>query len=775
MRLFEDDAEFFSDAQTPTSLPVSHDVNNDKTLTQSSTDEHNGGESLMRGEATGKGLSSIVGESPALASVSLGPSFLIKLLILLIPMLAFVGFYTYSQVKGATFIGKTLDEGENLERGLVGHWTFDGGDMTTATATDMSGTGNDAVVQGEITRVIGKNGQAIKTDGVTQYLNAGSASSVDNMAQITVVMWVKPVAANITTWFLSKNSAGTGWQFSNAVGGIGFSINFSGVTGSWTTQNNSLSTNNWYQIAISYDSTSTSNDPIFYINGQRITNVSEISTPSGAVVTDAASNMSICQNMTFGQTSNVYICDDVRVYNRILTAKEVERLYKLGEGSKVNVTATTTGATGLVGHWTFDGPDLTTATATDKSGRGNHGALANGPRPTIGKLGQGLLFTLDPVPSTAQYIQAGSATVLDDINELTVTAWIKPGTSPASDYIVTKGLGIAGWAFRYTDAIRFVRQFSGPDGDWQTDYQTIVPGEWTFVAVTYNKSSASNLPVFYINGVSTTPVVFGTPSGSASTDASYNLYIGNRNDGQGPFDGVIDDVRIYNRILTADEIADLYTGTTGSVAGICGTGGVRDADGNTYGIVQIGTQCWLDRNMNVGTRVNAATTQTNNGTTEKYCYDDTASNCTDNHPKRPDGGLYQWNEAMQYSTTEGAQGICPSGWHIPTHDEFTSLERTVCTSSSCATDFPYDTTTTGARGTDEGTKLKPNGTSLWEGNLTGNSFGPGFSDRSFEGYYWSSSQNGTSGRVRQLSSGSLQVIRGSVLKTIGFSVRCIKD
>ena len=55
--------------------------------------------------------------------------------------------------------------------------------------------------------------------------------------------------------------------------------------------------------------------------------------------------------------------------------------------------------------------------------------------------------------------------------------------------------------------------------------------------------------------------------------------------------------------------------------------------------------------------------------------------------------LYQWNEAMQYSSTPGAQGICPAGWHIPTHDQFTTLERSVCTSGSCATDFPYDITT----------------------------------------------------------------------------------
>ena len=56
---------------------------------------------------------------------------------------------------------------------------------------------------------------------------------------------------------------------------------------------------------------------------------------------------------------------------------------------------------------------------------------------------------------------------------------------------------------------------------------------------------------------------------------------------------------------------------------------------------------------------------------EKYCYDNNPSNC-DIY-----GGLYQWNETMQYTITQGVQGICPPGWHIPTDDEWKILEGTV--------------------------------------------------------------------------------------------------
>ena len=57
----------------------------------------------------------------------------------------------------------------------------------------------------------------------------------------------------------------------------------------------------------------------------------------------------------------------------------------------------------------------------------------------------------------------------------------------------------------------------------------------------------------------------------------------------------------------------------------------------------------------------------NNGTIEKYCYRDDTANCTKY------GGLYKWNEAMAYDTTNGAKGICPTGWHIPTKAEFDTL------------------------------------------------------------------------------------------------------
>ncbi len=101
--------------------------------------------------------------------------------------------------------------------------------------------------------------------------------------------------------------------------------------------------------------------------------------------------------------------------------------------------------------------------------------------------------------------------------------------------------------------------------------------------------------------------------------------------------------------------------------------------GESYPTVKIGTQCWFAENLNVGTRVSGSSNMSNNGTIEKYCYDNSESNCNTY------GGLYQWDEMMAYSTTQGTKGICPSGWHLPRDSEWYTLENYLATRKSFCT------------------------------------------------------------------------------------------
>lgn len=155
----------------------------------------------------------------------------------------------------------------------------------------------------------------------------------------------------------------------------------------------------------------------------------------------------------------------------------------------------------------------------------------------------------------------------------------------------------------------------------------------------------------------------------------------------------------------------------------CGPGvTVTDRDGYVYSTIEIGTQCWMKENLKTKTKSDGNPLKTGVGWycasgspcaypgstywfSDRFCMNGGLNSECDMGQ-----GVYTWYAAMDVSFSdptppEGSQGLCPNGWHIPTHDEFTTLERNVCTSSTCATDFPYNNTTIGSRGTNEGSTL----------------------------------------------------------------------
>ncbi len=213
------------------------------------------------------------------------------------------------------------------------------------------------------------------------------------------------------------------------------------------------------------------------------------------------------------------------------------------------------------------------------------------------------------------------------------------------------------------------------------------------------------------------------------------------------------------------------------------SGGPISYDGQTYQTVIIGTQTWMAENLNIGTMINSTNggtnsdgEQTDNSTIEKYCYYNTPTYC-DTY-----GGLYQWNEMMQYVTAEVAQGICPTGWHIPTDAEWKTMEIYLGMSQAQAD-------ATGWRGVDEGGKLKETGITHWASPNTGATNSSGFkglpgglrsSDASFlyltgSGRFWSSNTLGSDAWVRFLIYSGTQVRRDYDDQAFGISVRCLKN
>jgi uncharacterized protein (TIGR02145 family) len=185
-------------------------------------------------------------------------------------------------------------------------------------------------------------------------------------------------------------------------------------------------------------------------------------------------------------------------------------------------------------------------------------------------------------------------------------------------------------------------------------------------------------------------------------------------------------------------------------------------DGQLYKVVKIGAQWWFAENLNFGKRISGKN-QTDNDTIEKYCYNDSESNC--NYC----GGLYQWNEMMQYTTTESTQGICPDGWHIPSDSEFKELEIYLGMSQATA-----DLTNTW-RGSPIGTMMKVGGSTGFDDKLCGRRpSGGGYYFMGSYGYPYTSTQFGNNAWRRCLGSSATDVGRWNTFtKDYAFSLRCV--
>ncbi len=203
----------------------------------------------------------------------------------------------------------------------------------------------------------------------------------------------------------------------------------------------------------------------------------------------------------------------------------------------------------------------------------------------------------------------------------------------------------------------------------------------------------------------------------------------------------------------------------------CGQPFADARDGKTYNTVLIGTQCWMAQNLNVGTRINGVMDQTNNNTIEKYCYNDLDANC-DIY-----GGLYQWDEVMNYTTSSnsspsGRAGICPGGWLVPSDADW--LQLTIFLGGTAAA----------------GGAMKETGTLHWASPNTGATNSSGFtglpggfrqtsgtlSSLSYMGYFWSSTEgSSTTAWSRYLNNGYTNLYRYAYAKMDGFAGRCIKD
>lgn len=155
----------------------------------------------------------------------------------------------------------------------------------------------------------------------------------------------------------------------------------------------------------------------------------------------------------------------------------------------------------------------------------------------------------------------------------TYMAWINAySAGELTGQIFDKGFLSGGFFYVYprdeTLELNFYRSFSSTNGQW---YANIVlnTNQWAHAAVTFDSDSDTNAPLFYQDGilVGTNELAGGAPTGTRTTDAGDNLYIGNNAADSRTFDGKIAYANVYDQILSIEEIQYAMRRPTGIAQG----------------------------------------------------------------------------------------------------------------------------------------------------------------------------------------------------------------
>ncbi|MDP0500592.1 MAG: LamG-like jellyroll fold domain-containing protein [Verrucomicrobiota bacterium JB022] len=213
---------------------------------------------------------------------------------------------------------------------------------------------------------------------------------------------------------------------------------------------------------------------------------------------------------------------------------------------------------GLLAHWTFD--DTGSATAIDATGNGHDAMLVGGAEQVADGMKYGALRTYDA--------DDGAIWTSTDSPQITITAWVKPGSEtvfPQNPRVVeTNGYRFFVSYDEYKVDLVFEQDFKTGGGQARAKWRIVLPYNyaetWMHVGVSFDRTNVANAPTFYVNGAPETKILDHVPPPAAGNAIGYSFRasIGNNPQLYRGYQGYIDEIRIYNRILSGSEVNDIY-------------------------------------------------------------------------------------------------------------------------------------------------------------------------------------------------------------------------
>lgn len=471
---------------------------------------------------------------------------------------------------------------------LVGHWGFDSVSGSNQ-FFDLSGYGNTATAANDGWELVaGTNRNALDLHATenTTVLASGSGS-LNRTGQVTYAAWIMDGPADGRKYIAGKNGKLFTLERDNQ------RLCFELYSGAYAASCSSYNFEpwKWYHVAMTFDDPS--NTLRFYVDGVRI------GTNTVTEVLSAAPGDAFYVGDGNG-AYNLARLDDLRVYDGVLSDQDIRTLYNMtpcpggptGAGVEAEMFfnrtyrvmqycngsqwvsmgkdasalhGTTAG--GLVGWWGLD--ETAGGTAVDQTGNNNltYTGISASSETHSGPVGSAI--NISTGEGNGRYI--GSNTISSDLTGLrtfTVSAWVNATSDPAT----TAALGIVEipGIFRLqksatSDRLGFIAEgWTTPGG--RLSAATGMYNSWTHVVVVYSYDDpVGTNPRFYVNGVSSAASGSTPPAGTYVPSPSTILQIGNRSGAaNASFQGMIDDVRIYNYALSEDEITELYQSSDGS-------------------------------------------------------------------------------------------------------------------------------------------------------------------------------------------------------------------
>lgn len=432
--------------------------------------------------------------------------------------------------------------------GLIAYWSFE--DATGTIATDFSGNGHTGTLHAMEVEdwVTGRRGRALQLDGVAEYVDTAFSPSIDftTSDSFAFSVWYRPATTTGTHYIMQFDNPDLIHLYQNGTSAI-FRIRSDAGSLSTATATNVFTAGQWYHLVGVRDVAS--DTVILYVNGVE-----------KASATDQSTATITMPSLHFGRQSTTFTngtIDEIRIYNRLITSTEAAALFNSGI---VKIKFSLEGPTdGLIGFWTFNGDKVTATTVADSSGNGTTGTIVGSPKPVLGKNGQAFYF-----PGSGSYIDFGLPAVLDiNTSAVTLSAWVKFGNigTAAAGGIISKGEN-ASFLPQYTlqkqSSIGLRFQINTTAGFSSPTINNPSPAlnntDWFHIVGVYNGTDLR----IYVNGVlQGSPVSHTGTLVSNGEDVTIGVY---DKTSTLPFVGTIDEARIYNRALSANEVQELYEG-----------------------------------------------------------------------------------------------------------------------------------------------------------------------------------------------------------------------